>query len=149
MSATWPNNAVVASTEATMPPLDVLLVWHTYLLVRRPVPPVLYYLSFCFQNPRTYHEYGIRSESQFSKNLRSPQSVEPVQAILGEGTFIEKMVNMGWTTRGRFDAPSVQATLVRCIAIYHGFLWLMATIPGHLLTPTLVSHYPHTHGVPL
>jgi len=32
MSATWPNNAVVASTEATMPPLDVLMVWHTYLL---------------------------------------------------------------------------------------------------------------------
>jgi len=75
MSATWPNNAVVASTEATMPPLDVLLVWHTYLLVRRPVPPVFYYLSFCFQNPRTYYEDGIRSESQFSKNLRSLQSV--------------------------------------------------------------------------
>ena len=33
MSATWPNNVVVASTEATMPPLDVLMVWHTYLLV--------------------------------------------------------------------------------------------------------------------
>ena len=33
MSATWPTNVVVASTEATMPPLDVLMVWHTYLLV--------------------------------------------------------------------------------------------------------------------
>ena len=33
MSATWPSNLVVASTEATMPPLDVLMVWHTYLLV--------------------------------------------------------------------------------------------------------------------
>ena len=33
MSATWPNNVVIASTEATMPPLDVLMVWHTYLLV--------------------------------------------------------------------------------------------------------------------
>ena len=66
-------------------------------------------------------------------------SVELVQAILRQGTFIEKMVNMGWTTGGRFDALEAQATLVRCIARYHGFLWLMATIPGHLLVPTLVS----------
>ena len=66
-------------------------------------------------------------------------SVELVQAILRQGTFIEKMVNMGWTTGGRFDAPKAQATLVRCIARYHGFLWLMATMfPGHLLVPTLV-----------
>ena len=33
MSATWPRNVVVTSTESTMPPLDVLMVWHTYLLV--------------------------------------------------------------------------------------------------------------------
>ncbi len=45
---------------------------------------------------------------------------------------------MGWTTGGRFDTPKAHATLVRCIARYHGFLWLMATTPGHLLVPTLV-----------
>ena len=66
-------------------------------------------------------------------------SVELVQAILRQGTFIEKMVNMGWTTGGRFDTPKAQATLIRCITRYHGFLCLMATIPGHLLVPTLVS----------
>ena len=33
MSAAWPDNVAVASNEATMPPLDVLMVWHTYLLV--------------------------------------------------------------------------------------------------------------------
>ena len=33
MSAAWPKDVVVASTEVTMPPLDVLMVWHTYLLV--------------------------------------------------------------------------------------------------------------------
>jgi len=33
MSAPWPDNVVLASTEATVPPLDVLMVWHTYLLV--------------------------------------------------------------------------------------------------------------------
>ena len=66
-------------------------------------------------------------------------SVELVQAILRQGTFIEKMANMGWTTGGRFDTLKAQATLVRCIARYHEFLCLMATIPGHLLVPTLAS----------
>ena len=66
-------------------------------------------------------------------------SVELVQAILRQGTFVEKMVNMGWTTEGRFDAPQAQATLISCITRYHGFLCLMATIPGHMLVPTLVS----------
>ena len=75
MSATWPNNIVVASTEATMPPLDVLMVWHTYLLVWYPLPSASRCLSVYLQNPRTYHEDGARSESQFSKNLRSLQSV--------------------------------------------------------------------------
>jgi hypothetical protein len=35
MGAIWPMNVVIASTEVTMPPLDVLMVWHTYLLVWR------------------------------------------------------------------------------------------------------------------
>ena len=29
----WPDGCAVASSEATMPPLDVILVWHPYLLV--------------------------------------------------------------------------------------------------------------------
>jgi len=33
MSATWPSDVVVPSTEATMPPLNVLMVRHTYPLV--------------------------------------------------------------------------------------------------------------------
>jgi hypothetical protein len=33
LQAEWPNNAIQASSEATMPPLDVLMVWHSYLLV--------------------------------------------------------------------------------------------------------------------
>jgi len=75
ISAPWPDNVVVTSTEATMPPLDVLMVWHTYLLVWHPLPSTLRYLSIRLQNPRTYHDDGARSESQFSKNLRSLQSV--------------------------------------------------------------------------
>ena len=33
MSTTWSGDFVVASTETSMPPLDILMVWHTYLLV--------------------------------------------------------------------------------------------------------------------
>ena len=32
--ATWPDGCVVASGETTMPPLDIVLIWHSYLLVR-------------------------------------------------------------------------------------------------------------------
>jgi hypothetical protein len=45
MSAIWPYDVVVASTEATMPPLDVLMVWHTYLLVWHPLLSKFCYLS--------------------------------------------------------------------------------------------------------
>ncbi len=34
LQANWPNGCVVASSEMTMPPLDVVLIWHSYLLVR-------------------------------------------------------------------------------------------------------------------
>ena len=50
ISTAWPNNIVVASTEATMPPLDVLMVWHTYLLVR-PVPSAFSLLILLFPEP--------------------------------------------------------------------------------------------------
>jgi hypothetical protein len=33
LQASWPEGCVVASSEMTMPPLDVILVWHSYLLV--------------------------------------------------------------------------------------------------------------------
>lgn len=84
--------------------------------------------------------------------------MELVGAILRQGGFIEKMVNLGWTASGRFDDPKSHATLVRCIARcvtrcmqayftdprvmmtrYHAFLFLMETSPGIFLVPTLVS----------
>jgi len=33
LQALWPSDTVQGSSEATMPPLDVLMVWHSYLLV--------------------------------------------------------------------------------------------------------------------
>jgi hypothetical protein len=64
--------------------------------------------------------------------------VELVGAVLRQGSFIEKMVGMGWTAGRHFDTIQSQAALVRCIARYHGFLWLMSTQPGNLFVPTLV-----------
>jgi len=33
LQANWPDGCVVASSETTTPPLDVVLIWHSYLLV--------------------------------------------------------------------------------------------------------------------
>ena len=33
LQVNWPNECVVASSETTMPPLDVVLIRHSYLLV--------------------------------------------------------------------------------------------------------------------
>ena len=33
LQAPWPSDTIQGSSEATMPPLDVLMVWHSYLLV--------------------------------------------------------------------------------------------------------------------
>lgn len=35
LQAPWPSGTIQGSSEATMPPLDVLMVWHSYLLVGR------------------------------------------------------------------------------------------------------------------
>lgn len=64
--------------------------------------------------------------------------MELVGAVFRQGAFIEKMVGMGWTASGRFETVASQAALVRCIARYHGFLWLMSSQPGSLFVPTLV-----------
>ena len=69
-----------------------------------------------------------------------------VGAVLRQGSFIEKMVGMGWAVGGRLDTAECQAAFVRCIARYHGFLWLMSGQPGRLFVPTLVCHLFATQG---
>lgn len=65
--------------------------------------------------------------------------IELVGAVLRQGSFIEKMVDLGWTAGGRFDDPSSHAPLARCIARYHAFFFMMELNPGLFLVPTLVS----------
>lgn len=65
--------------------------------------------------------------------------MELVGAVLRQGDFVQKMVNLGWTASGRFEDPASHAPLVRCIARYHAFLFLFESHPGAFFVPTLVS----------
>jgi hypothetical protein len=61
-----------------------------------------------------------------------------VGAVIRQGSFIEKMVDLEWTKPGRFNLVKDSAPLVRCIARYHAFLDLMSQNPALFLVPTLV-----------
>lgn len=64
-------------------------------------------------------------------------SLDLVGAVLRQGTFVDKMVQLGWTRPGRFDQAIHLAPLVRSIARYHAFLDLMSCHPTSFLVPTL------------
>lgn len=54
----WPTT-IVASSETTMPPLDILLVWHSYLLV-------CFQLSFLLSAD---NEYILRTRGAITKTV--------------------------------------------------------------------------------
>jgi hypothetical protein len=72
MAAIWPNNVVIASTEATMPPLDVLMVWHTYLLVWRP-STVLLLATDIF----SFRTHGRTTKMALGQSLSSARTFDP------------------------------------------------------------------------
>ncbi|KAG8834460.1 hypothetical protein FRC17_008682 [Serendipita sp. 399] len=73
-------------------------------------------------------------------------SLDLVGAVLRQGSFIQKMVGLGWTRPGRFDRPKDSAPLVRSIARYHAFLDLMYMTSSLFLVPTLdIDLSWHTH----
>ncbi|PVF99605.1 hypothetical protein CPB86DRAFT_282277 [Serendipita vermifera] len=75
-----------------------------------------------------------------------PACLDLVGAVLRQGSFIEKMADLGWTTPGRFGHLKDSAPLVRCIARYHAFLDLMSQNSGSFLVPTLdIDLAWHTH----
>jgi hypothetical protein len=65
-----------------------------------------------------------------------PFSIELTGAVMRQGNFIQKMVNMNWTNPNHF-ANDVEP-LRRAIARYHSFLDLMAARRGKTIVPTLV-----------
>lgn len=56
-SSTWPTS-VPGLNETMMPPLDIIMVWHSYLL-----------------NPRAYYEDSVRMGTTYSANLRAIQEM--------------------------------------------------------------------------
>ncbi|KAG9036597.1 hypothetical protein FRB95_008431 [Tulasnella sp. JGI-2019a] len=73
-----------------------------------------------------------------------PFSMDLASAVLRQMSFIEKMVNLGWTEDGRFEEDG--DTLTRCVVRYHAFLDLMASTSGKFIVPTLdIDLVWHTH----
>ncbi|EPQ58876.1 hypothetical protein GLOTRDRAFT_90647 [Gloeophyllum trabeum ATCC 11539] len=73
-------------------------------------------------------------------------SVELVGAVLRQESFIDKMVNLGWTDPTYFEAREDEIALHHAAARYHAFLDLMATPPFEYYVPTLdIDLAWHTH----
>ncbi|KDQ09178.1 hypothetical protein BOTBODRAFT_179194 [Botryobasidium botryosum FD-172 SS1] len=71
-------------------------------------------------------------------------SIELTGAIIRQRSFIQKMVDLGWTHPHRFG--NNRAILVRCVARYHAFLDLMASESATFFVPTLdIDLSWHTH----
>ncbi|KAG9012482.1 hypothetical protein FRB94_005799 [Tulasnella sp. JGI-2019a] len=71
-------------------------------------------------------------------------SMDLPSAVLRQMSFIDKMVNLGWTEDGRFEEDI--DTLTRCVVRYHAFLDLMASTPSKFTVPTLdIDLAWHTH----
>ncbi|KIJ63482.1 hypothetical protein HYDPIDRAFT_168332 [Hydnomerulius pinastri MD-312] len=74
-----------------------------------------------------------------------PFSIDLVGAVLRQASFVQKMVDLGWT-QPTFDDEDDMIVLQHCVARYHGFLDLMADSPGSFFVPTLdIDLAWHTH----
>jgi Glycine-rich domain-containing protein-like len=68
-------------------------------------------------------------------------SLDLVGAVIRQGAFVDKMVELQWTNPGRFEQSAQLAPLVRSIARYHAFLDLMSANPISFFVPTLVCRF--------
>lgn len=84
---------------------------------------------------------SIRSMMSRYWDNSSMFSLDLVGAVIRQGTFVQKMVDLDW-----LNSPAVSATAGRLITKYTRFLHLMSTFKGMLLVPTLdVDLAWHTH----
>ncbi|KAH7921597.1 hypothetical protein BV22DRAFT_1019043 [Leucogyrophana mollusca] len=73
-------------------------------------------------------------------------SLDLAGAVLRQGSFIQKMHDLGWAKPSCFDSPADAVVIGRCIARYHAFLDLMVRCPDAFLVPTLdIDLAWHTH----
>ncbi|PPR01105.1 hypothetical protein CVT24_000401 [Panaeolus cyanescens] len=74
-----------------------------------------------------------------------PYSLDLAGAVLRQGSFIQKMHDLGWTRDKFFDGTS-EIVLHRAVARYHGFLDLLSSSPVSFFVPTLdIDLIWHTH----
>ncbi|KAM3458239.1 hypothetical protein NHJ6243_007461 [Beauveria neobassiana] len=71
----------------------------------------------------------------------SPFALDLCSAVMRQGIFIDKMVNLDW-----LHSPSAKPTMQRLIKKYQRFLFIMEGYPGQTVVPTLdVDLAWHTH----
>lgn len=51
-----------------------------------------------------------------------PFSIDLVGAVIRQGSFVDKMDHLGWTTPGYFDEKEDEVVLVHAIARYHAYV---------------------------
>lgn len=73
------------------------------------------------------HSYQTRRRIISAYSQPGPASLDLVGAVLRQGSFVEKMNDMEWTS----------TNLAIAVARYHAFLDLMTTSVGPSLVPTL------------
>jgi len=71
-----------------------------------------------------------------------PFSINLANAVVRQSRFIQKMVQLGWTSSDFLTSQSGSEIRNRAIARYHAFFGLMASSPTEPLVPTLVSNVP-------
>jgi len=75
-----------------------------------------------------------------------PAGVDLAGAVIRQGLFIDRIVNMGWTTEKHFQTVQPHTVLLWSIARYHAFLWLTSSNPESSLIPTIdIDLIWHTH----
>ncbi|EMS19043.1 protein of unknown function DUF1399 [Rhodotorula toruloides NP11] len=73
-----------------------------------------------------------------------PFSLDLAMAALRQGSFIQKMHDLGWLDLDRFSDDDT--ILSRCVARYHAFLDLISSAPSSFFVPTLdIDLAWHTH----
>ncbi|KIM42763.1 hypothetical protein M413DRAFT_123346 [Hebeloma cylindrosporum] len=101
---------------------------------------------------------GVRGRLRFSTQPRligrvmsaynddKAYSAELVGAVLRQGSFVQKMYDLGWTHAGYFDKAGDGLALQHAMARYHAFLDLMSSSPASFFVPTLdIDLVWHTH----
>ena len=81
----------------------------------------------------------LRSLRRILAHYRHPGSfsVELTSAVMRQGSFIQKMIGLGWTDPNRFATD--KTVVLRAIGRYHAFLDLMSSSPASFFVPTLES----------